>query len=294
VIDSRISMMRTVLTLSVGLTVAVNPGAVPDEPSLHLDHVPIAVRDLPAALAEFRGLGFTIKPARPHQNGIENASVKFVDGSYVELITSHGASDSTSREYEEFLRDQEGAAYVFLRDQPRGAFSARALKAGGRREASGPFAFTELPAAWKSSHLQVIEYLAPSNDAATTYQHANGARRVVAIWMLVDRRSDPIVQAFGAMHAGRGAFAFEKRETEAARLADGTCLMFTPRGAQDPARSTALAILIEVDSLTGVPRLSGRPFTERGPAVWLSPSQMHGVWLGFMERTAWAGLRCAA
>jgi peptidoglycan/xylan/chitin deacetylase (PgdA/CDA1 family) len=73
--------------------------------SLRLDHTPIAVRDLPAAIDQFHALGFTIKPGRPHQNGIENASIKFADGSYLELITSHDASDAVSREYQQFLRD---------------------------------------------------------------------------------------------------------------------------------------------------------------------------------------------
>ena len=282
-------------TLSVGLVLAVaGGGAVPDERSLHLDHVPIAVRDLPAALAEFRALGFTIKPGRPHQNGIENASVKFVDGSYVELITSPGGSDRLTTEYQEFLRNQEGAAYVFLRDQPAGAFSSRVLKAGGRREESGPFAFTELPAAWQAARLQVIQYLAPASDPAATYQHPNGARRTVAIWTLVDRGSARVAQAFGAASAGPLAFAFEHRDSEAVGLAVETCLMFTPRRAGDPARSAALAILVEVESLRRLPRPVGRLFSERGPAVWLAPAQMHGVWLGFIERSAWAGHRCGA
>jgi hypothetical protein len=32
---------------------------------LRIDHVPIAVRDLPAAVAQFRALGFVIKPGLP-------------------------------------------------------------------------------------------------------------------------------------------------------------------------------------------------------------------------------------
>ncbi len=287
--------MRTMVILSVALVLAVGSGgAVPEEGSLHLDHVPIAVRDLPAVLAEIRALGFTIKPGRPHRNGIENASVKFADGSYLELITSRGASDRLSGEYQEFLRDQEGAAYVFLRDQPSGAFSSRVLKAGGRREESGPFAFTELPAAWMAPRLQLIHYLAPASDAAATYQHPNGARRAVAIWTLVERESIRVAQAFNATSAGPLAFAFENRDAAAAGLADETCLIFTPRGAGDPARSAAMAILLEVDSLSRLPRPVGWLFSERGSALWLSPSQMHGVWLGFIERSAWARQRCGA
>jgi hypothetical protein len=49
-----------------------------------------------AAIEQFRGPGFTIKPGRRHQNGIENGSIKFADGSYLELITSRDASGARS------------------------------------------------------------------------------------------------------------------------------------------------------------------------------------------------------
>lgn len=64
------------LILATALLAATSPPA-----GLHIDHVPIAVRDLASAVVQFRAMGFTIKPGRPHQNGIENASIKFADGS---------------------------------------------------------------------------------------------------------------------------------------------------------------------------------------------------------------------
>ena len=45
-----------------------------------LDHVPVAVRDLEAAAADYRRLGFVLKPGRPHANGIRNVHAKFADG----------------------------------------------------------------------------------------------------------------------------------------------------------------------------------------------------------------------
>ena len=148
--------------------------------------------------------------------------------------------------------------------------------------------------AWKAPRLQLIHYLSPANDVPATYQHANGARRIVAIWTVVGHRTDPIVEALGAKQADTRPIAFETRETAAAALADGTCLMLSARAAKDPVKSAALAVLIEVDSLTRVSLPVGQPLTRSGPAVWLTAAQMHGVWLGFIERSAWAGLRCAA
>ena len=200
---------------------------LPTSRPLHLDHVPIAVRDLPAALDEFRALGFTIKPGRPHQNGIENASVKFLDGSYVELITSHEASDILSREYQNSCATRKARpTYSFAISRRR--IFITPLKAGGRREESGPFAFIELPSAWKAPRLQLIQYLAP---ARTRRRLFNIQRRPRVCRDLDDRRSGvrPVVQAFGANRAGSSAFAFEKRDAEAIELANGTCLIFTPR-----------------------------------------------------------------
>ena len=285
---SRLSIVLTFAILAVRAATALQ------QSGSHIDHVPIAVRDLPAAVAQFRSLGFTIKPGRPHQNGIGNASIKFGDGSYIELITTHDGSDALARQYQEFLKTQEGAAYVFVRDDESHSFSRRVQLAGGRRQDAGPFAFTELPSSWLAPHLQLIEYLSPAQEPPGTYQHANGARRVVAVWTFVEHDDDPIVRELGAGASGVPAYAFEQRSARPVRFAQGTCLMLTRRGAHDPPRSLAAAILIEVDSLIQLKeaaRLDGA--ISHGPAVWLPPSAMHGVWLGFVEKSKWDGCMCA-
>lgn len=54
---------------------------------LGLDHVVIAVRDLDMALANFRGLGFTVQPGGRHPGRTShNALIVFGDGAYIELI----------------------------------------------------------------------------------------------------------------------------------------------------------------------------------------------------------------
>ena len=263
-------------------------GSSPEQPGLLLDHVPIAVRDLASATAQFRALGFTIKPGRPHQNGIENASIKFADGSYVELITSHNGTDALARQYETFLKIGEGASYVFLRDS-NGAFTDRVRRAGGRHETVGPFAFTELPTSWRMPHLQVTEYLAPAVDPPLIFQHSNGANRVVAVWTVVEDGDNPIAAELGAGRPQADAFNFDDRLTKAVDLANHTRLMLTPRRAEDPSHVMTVAILIEVASLVRlqqVARLEG--VGSRGAVLWLPPSRMHGVWLGFVERARWA------
>ena len=257
-------------------------------PGVHLDHVPIAVRDLGSTTAQFRALGFTIKPGRPHQNGIENASIKFADGSYVELITSHNGTDALARQYEEFLKRGEGASYVFLRDS-NGGFAERVRQAGGHRSVAGPFAFTELPSSWRAPHLQLTEYLSPAIDPPETYQHANGARRLVAVWLFEDEGVNAIDRELGAEPAVASVFGFDDRTMRSVSLADHTRLFLTPRGAVDPPHVLASAILLEVESVDRLKPFAGLERARSRPGVrWLPPSQMHGVWLGFVEPATWA------
>ncbi len=232
--------------------------------------------------------------AGPHQNGIENASIKFADGSYIELITSSPCQRPLAREYEEFLKANEGAAYVFLRDTD-GSFTKQVLGAGGKRDEAGPFAFTEFPALWRAPHLQLIEYLAPAQDSPETYRHANGARRVVAEWMFIEQEDDPIAHELGAGGAAMSACAFEPRPAKPVQMADGTRLMLIPRGARDAPRLLASAILIELDSMTRLKQVATlEDAVSRGPAVWLPPSAMHGVWIGFVGKDQWKDCASAA
>jgi len=62
--------------------------AAPEPVVRGLDHVPLAVKDLEQAKADFEALGFALKPGRPHDNGLRNAHVKFPDGTEIELITA--------------------------------------------------------------------------------------------------------------------------------------------------------------------------------------------------------------
>src|SRR5206468_6529298 len=62
-----------------------------------IDHIPIAVRDLDAAAAQYRRLGFTLKPGTPHANGVRNEHAKFADGTELELITAPAATDALAR-----------------------------------------------------------------------------------------------------------------------------------------------------------------------------------------------------
>ncbi|PWU18002.1 MAG: VOC family protein [Candidatus Rokuibacteriota bacterium] len=51
-----------------------------------VDHLVIVVRELEAAIASYRGLGFTVVRGGRHPIGTHNALIAFADGAYLELI----------------------------------------------------------------------------------------------------------------------------------------------------------------------------------------------------------------
>jgi catechol 2,3-dioxygenase-like lactoylglutathione lyase family enzyme len=86
-----------------------------------LDHVIVAVGDLEAAAARYRALGFSLKPGRPHDNGIRNEHVKFPDGVELELLTAPAARDELTAEYRRHLEGGDGPAFAgfFAPDRDR-------------------------------------------------------------------------------------------------------------------------------------------------------------------------------
>ena len=99
--------LAAAVVAEVGL--AANPPAITG-----LDHIPIAVRDLDRAAADYRALGFALKPGRPHENGISNQHVKFPDGTELELITASETRDALTATYLKHLAAGEGPAFLAL------------------------------------------------------------------------------------------------------------------------------------------------------------------------------------
>src|SRR5882757_8236766 len=74
---------------------------------LGIDHIPVVVSNIEEAAADFRAMGFSIKPGRPHADGIRNAHVKFPDGTEIELITARQSADTLTAEYRTKLENGE-------------------------------------------------------------------------------------------------------------------------------------------------------------------------------------------
>ncbi len=181
-----------------------------------LDHVVVAVRDLDAAAAAWRGLGFTISPRGVHSAHMGSGNHTIMLGpDYIELLgvlepTPHNAPMRTFLETREGL---ERAAFT-TDDAAAGAeeLRARGLAATGPihfgrpvtlpdgGEAEARFNVFQWPAEERPGGLRIFacEHLTRENVWIPSLQsHANGATNLLRLEVLA---SDP---AHAAMHMAR-------------------------------------------------------------------------------------------
>src|SRR2546428_11532763 len=83
-----------------------------------LDHVVMVVRDLVAAMDDYRRRGFTVTPGGEHADGLtHNALIPFADGSYLELVAFHDLSRALTHRWWKIAADGGGLAdFALLSD----------------------------------------------------------------------------------------------------------------------------------------------------------------------------------
>ncbi|MGH6725619.1 MAG: VOC family protein [Pseudolabrys sp.] len=208
-----------------------------------LDHIVHAVRDLDAAAALYRGLGFTVGARNRHPWGTHNYIVQF-PGFFIEMLTlaepdklgDDGFSKFFGTFNRDFIKRHEGLSLLILQSDDASADEAAFRAAGiaasetmrfareGKRPDGSPvklgfsLAFAEDKAA-PDIHFATCQQHAPDNFWNPAFQkHANsvtGIAGVVAVAAVPARHRD-FMQAF----AGAKATAAE----------DGFAIA-TPRGA---------------------------------------------------------------
>jgi hypothetical protein len=225
-----------------------------------LDHVPVVVRDLAKASADFEALGFVLKPGRPHGNGLQNVHAKFADGTEIELISPVTAVDALSARYVEWLKEGDGPESfgLYVPDE-RSAFS---------------------PGAWPGvffDHRQKSP-----TDRPEHFVHPNGALALSAVWLAASpfERSAVRAPVYGVL-ADRVACAPFGSVPRVLALNEGE-IVFLPETFQRVRGRPIVALTIAVRSLDTV-----RPFASRkveGCARRSLWAESHGMWLEFMER----------
>jgi hypothetical protein len=149
-----------------------------------IDHIPTVVADLEEASDSYRRIGFSLKPGRPHENGLRNNHVKFKDGSGIELISVPAIpADEMTRSYSELLRGGEGPAYISFHARDTDALVA-ALNAARIRFGNDNGLIT-----LGDPHLSFVFFVRDNRsptDKPEHFAHSNGAIAMTEVWLALD------------------------------------------------------------------------------------------------------------
>ncbi len=248
--------------------------------SLAVDHVPIAVRSLPAVEDAYRRLGFRLKGGRSHTNGLRNAFAKFPDGSYLELIApERGATDALTRSYVGFLARREGGAFLAFRAASLERLARRLEEAGHAvtlNRGTGAFAtlgFDEAALGW----LFLIDYGSPPADAPELTSHPNTALGIETAWL--SRGTYQATASLGEIFTLARIARSEAPEGEDAPVVGVTLRVGSVVAARDAVRAgRGIDLPIRDDP--------------RGRSVLVPAAAAHGMWIELLEPATASGPRC--
>jgi len=273
--------------LLLPLAILLSLSATAAEPvKIGLDHIPVAVRDLDAAQATYRALGFSLKPGRPHANGIRNAHVKFPDGAGLELLTVPAAVDPLSTKYMNMIRAGDGPGFLAFHARDPEALHA-ALRAGGYAF-SDAGALTDLQSPELGFLFWVQDNRSPT-DRPEHFAHPNGATALRAVWLATDQGDTlaRLLVQLGGRQERRRVFAPDPADAVVVALAEGEVIILPASHRLLPGRPIIgasfrvrdLATVRRALAAGGVSRWTGPAAAER---VVVEPSKAHGLWLEFV------------
>ncbi len=273
-----------------------------------IDHSLVGVRDLEAARARWRGLGFTLTPRGRHIGwGTANYCIMFETG-YVELLGIVDPAQFTNN-LDKFLAEREGLLGLAFAAGDAGALAAALASRGfhpdGPKDLKRALELPEgdaLPA-FKLVFLPPDElpdlrgffcqHLSPQIVRRPEWlQHPNGARRLVGLTIASDRPGE-LAAAYGRLF---GAEAVQHRgEGLDVDVAGGRLSFVTARALQarfrpielpPHARPWMAAQTIAVDDLgrlSEVLRANGHDPVAGGGGILLEPEAANGCVLEFVR-----------
>jgi Glyoxalase-like domain len=266
---------------------AVGVGCAPQEPPVAgVDHVPVAVADLPTAGERFRALGFTLKPGRAHDNSISNLHAKNADGTEIELITASEPRDALSRRYLHMIAAGEGAAFLALHGD-LDVLEARLTKSR--------LAF--------SRHNGMIEILDPRidylffdhdnhspTDKPEYFVHANTSFAVIGVWLADEENPalHKLLEAVGAHFSYRDVLVPESFRAQVAEL-DGSEIILLPASKRLIEDRPIIGVVLQTANVLAATKLASQAHllplsfgqTTKYQSLFISPQNTHGVWLEF-------------
>jgi catechol 2,3-dioxygenase-like lactoylglutathione lyase family enzyme len=254
--------------------------------AIGVDHIPVAVRDLEAASATYRALGFAIKPGRPHANGIRNVHVKFPDGAGIELLTVPAAVDPLSTKYLDMIRVGDGPGFLSFHARDTAALHAALRAAGYPFSHAGGLTDLRLPG------LGFLFWIADNRsptDRPEHFAHPNGATALGAVWIASDD-DDALARllvALGGRRQRREVLAPDRVQATVVALAEGDVFILPGRHRLLPGRPIIGASVRVRDIATARRALAAGSVSPRGglesaERLVVEPSKAHGLWLEFV------------
>jgi hypothetical protein len=240
--------------LLAGLLALVSLSAAAQPAVQGLDHIPIVVRDLERAAADFEALGFVLKPGRPHANGLRNLHAKFRDGTELELISPGTPTDDLSRRYVDWLRQGDGPVSL------------------------GLFAPGTAPAPIDGIFFDRRQK--SPTDRPEHFAHPNGASTLAAAWLAGSAAERQLVELAGKPPIERPACAPFGSVVRVLPLPEGEIALLPASVQRLPGRPI-VAATVAVSSLDPLRRFVPRAVEECAGSLWV---ETHGLWLEFRAR----------
>lgn len=255
-----------------------------------LDHIPTAVKDLEAASARYRALGFVLKPGRPHDNSILNRHAKYPDGSGIELITASEPRDTLAARYLRDIASGDGPAYLALHTADFAGLRARLRQASIEFEEREFFTL-------KNPGLRYV-FFGGSNRSPTDrpehFAHANGTTALIGVW-LADAENfalRELLSALGAKLSTGRARLPRAGDATFAELDNGviTLLPKSARHIDDRPIIGAVLATRDIDVVLAqlraarLDREAQTVETDGYRSLVLPPTVTHGLWLEFRQR----------
>ena len=246
-----------------------------------LDHIPLVVSDLDKAQADFRAMGFAIKPGRLHADGIRNAHVKFPEGTEIELITAPKAVDDLTSEYRAQMKMGEGPVYFGLFAADPAAVASRLQVNHVNLQHNDGISF---PADTPLHPLFFGRRNKSPTDRPEHFAHSNSAIRLSALFVRDTPQLRAVLQDLGVPLSPTSPCGdAEVGKGVRASLSEGDLVLV-------PSTVNVTAARVEVRALSAVEavlKTHGVP-ARKDPAcgtgaLWIPPSSAHGIWIEFAE-----------
>jgi len=239
------------------------------EPLVGVDHIPVAVRDLEAAAASYRALGFALKPGRPHDNSLNNWHAKYPDGTEIELITATQPKDALAAKYLQLIAAGEGPAFLALHCADFARLRARLTEHGIGFDPTSFFSLQDP----RLAYLFFVGDNRSPTDRPEHFAHANGTTAVVGVW-LADAENPALIElltALGAPPVRREVRVPEPTTALVSTVENGEIVLL-PKSRRSIADRPILGAVLAVRAPAG------------SRSRFVPPEQARGLWLEFRPK----------